>query len=261
MISLKKYSENIENESFTVDKIYSKEIEICQKKHGYRFNSDSVILSWFIHRILGSKKIKHSVEIGSGTGVIPIILNKRGFPAKTECIEIQTDLFELLKRNISVNGLEDFLAPSNADFREFTKNNTKKFDLIYTNPPYFGNDTGKINTDNEKAVSKHEFFGSLSDFILCSGNILRPGGHFAFIYPLAKIFFALGGAYKNDFVLKHLFLFRENPDSIPVSFCAHLVYKGEPGNSLTEMITIRDNKGNYSETGMEIMYENKERQK
>lgn len=251
----------MDKNDFTIDKIYSKQIAICQKKQGYRFNSDSVILSWFIHHILGSKKIKHSLEIGSGTGVVPIILNKRGFLSKTECIEIQTDLFDLLKRNISYNGLEEFLIPRNNDFREFVKNNSLKFDLIYTNPPYFGNDNGKINAVNEKAVSKHEFFGSLSDFISYSGMILKPGGHFVFIYPLSKIFFALGGAYKNDFFLKHLYLFRENPDSVPVSFCAHLVYKGEPGNSLTEMITIRDNKGNYSETGIEIMYENNNQQK
>lgn len=261
MISLERSSKNFETDEFTVDRIYSKDIAICQKKYGYRFNSDSVILSWFIHRITGTRKIKHSLEIGSGTGIIPIILNKRGFLAKTKCIEIQTDLFELLKRNISVNGLDEFLLPINIDFREFTKNNSVKFDLIYTNPPYFGHDNGKINSDNEKARAKHEFSGSLSDFLFCSGNILRPGGHFIFIYPLSKIFFALGSAYKNNFVLKNLSLFRENPDSSPVSFCAHLVFKGEPGNSVTEMITMRDNKGNYSETGMEIMYENKEQQK
>ncbi|HSW61669.1 MAG TPA: methyltransferase, partial [bacterium] len=184
MISLERSFKKTESDDITVDKIYSRDIEICQKKQGYRFNSDSVILSWFIYRILGGKKIHHSLEIGSGTGVVPIILNRRGFLSTIECVEVQAGLFDLLKKNISKNKLEDHLLPKNIDFREITKDKNFKFDLIFTNPPYFGVDTGKINPDNEKAISKHEFFGSLADFMSVSKKILKPGGHFVFIYPL-----------------------------------------------------------------------------
>jgi len=259
MTSLEKFSENLENDSVTVDRIYSRDIKICQHRNGYRFNSDSVILSWFIYRILGGKKINRSLEIGSGTGVVPIILKKRGFASAIECIEIQPGLFNLLQKNISDNKLEDSLFPKNRDIREITKEKDVKYDLVFTNPPYFGVDNGKINPDNEKAISKHEFSGSLSDFMSVSKKILNPGGHFIFIYPLSKIFFAMGSAMKNDFVLNHIFLFRENPDLSPVSFCAHLVFKGQTPVTVTDMITMRDDKGNYSKTGLEIMHENQKR--
>lgn len=242
-------------DSLTEDTIYSSDIKIYQNKEGYRFNSDSMILSWFIYQILGTKKNFNSLEIGSGTGIIPIVLNKRGYLSKIECVELQSTLFELLKLNISTNKLEGSLFPHKKDFREFAKSNASKFDLIFTNPPYFKQNEGKISKNNEKAAAKHEISGSLFDFLSVSQNILAYKGHFIFIYPLSKIYYALGAAQQNNFGLKRLFLFREKPDCAPNFFCADLIYKGDVPNSEINMVTIRNNEGNYTKLGLEIMYE------
>jgi tRNA1Val (adenine37-N6)-methyltransferase len=249
--------ENIDLDDVSLDRIYSADIKIFQKKSGYRFNSDSVVLSWFIHRVLKKKKIKNALEIGSGSGIIPIILNKRGFRSTVECVEIQKDLYELLKKNIEINGLTESLVPVNADFRELINIRKEKVDLVFTNPPYFGINDGKINPESEKAIAKHEFSGSLTNFISLSKKILNPGGHFIFVYPLSRIHHALGGKNTEDFVLNDICFFRENELSTHKSFCAHFVYKGLAALANTDLITIRDNSGNYSKTGEEIMYEQK----
>lgn len=239
----------------SLDRIYSPDIKIFQKKTGYRFNSDSIILSWFVFHILKKKTLGLSLEIGSGTGIVPIVLNRRGINSPVECVEIQNGMFDLLVKNIELNGLTSSLTPINANFKDYVSTRKNKYDLIFTNPPYFGTNDGKINPENEKAVAKHEFFGSLSDFITLSSKILNTGGHFIFIYPLSRIHNALSNISNKDYVLNDIYLFRENPQSGPSSFCAHFVYKGQNTFANTELITIRDDKGNYSSDGQKIMYE------
>ena len=256
MTSSEKYSEApINNNDLSCDKIFSNDISILQKKNGYRFNSDSMVLSWFIYNSVKGKKLKRALEIGSGTGIIPIVLIKRGLRTPIDCIEIQESLFNVLEINIKNNCLTEYLFPQRYDFRNFADITEKKYDLIFTNPPYFGINDGKISEKMEKAVAKHEFFGSVSDFINLSEKLLIPGGHFIFIYPLSRIqnaFFSL----KKHFALKEMFLIRENPVSAPSSMCVHLIFKGENKVARTDLITIRDESGNYSKTGIEIMYDN-----
>lgn len=238
----------------SLDKIFNSNTEIYQNKKGYRFNSDSVILSWCIYLFLSKKDIISSLEIGSGTGIVSILLKRRGFKPFIDCVEIQKELFDLMKQNFLLNQVETSLFPYNADFRTFSKSKNTKYDLIFTNPPYFGVCDGKINKDDEKAISKHELFGNISDFFSISSKIIKKNGHFIFIFPLSRIQYALGSAFLNNFFLKDLFFFRENPNAQPSSFVAHMIFNGRNTSTKFELITLRDNNGCYSETGKEIMY-------
>ena len=243
------------NREVTSDKIFNDSTFIDQYKNGYRFNSDSMILSWFINKILSNKNIDVSIEAGSGTGVIPIILNGHGFLSKTYCVEIQNSLFNLLLTNIEKNGLKDLLFPIEGSFVDPSLPINEKCDLVFTNPPYFPVDTGRLSPDNEKARAKHEFFGSLNEFFTASTKYLRNKGHFIFVYPTSRIQFALSGATKAGFSLKDLFIFRENSSVPPSLFTAHLIFGGNINVSRTEIITMRNDKGLYTSVGREIMYD------
>lgn len=245
----------------TLNKIYNDSTELYQSKNGYRFNSDSMILSWFVNRMCancGSEKT--ALEIGAGSGIVSIVLKRRGFLPKIDCVEIQESMFGLLEKNIARNGLETEINPVSADFMAFAAEKRKKYDLIFVNPPYFANESGHISLDSEKALAKHEVAGSLADFFAASGNILRKGGKFIVVFPASRLQFALFNAARYGFTLKNIAFFRENAETKPATFAASFVFGAETAFfslSDAEIFELRGMNGEYSAVGTEIMYENK----
>lgn len=236
------------------DAIFRPDIFIVQHKKGYRFNSDSMILSWFINEISLKYQIKNSLEIGAGSGVVSIVLKNRGFKPDITCVEIQDDMFELLKENVCQNSFSHAIFPIHDDFRNFSSNSRIKFDLIFTNPPFFGIDSGKMNENSSKALARHEFSGSLKDFFSSSVKILKKNGHFIFVYPVSRIQYALQSAGNCGLSLKDICFFRENSSVAPSSFTAHLVFKPTDSCVSPDLVTMKDVSGEYSYTGRKIMY-------
>ncbi|MBR4532845.1 methyltransferase [bacterium] len=244
----------------TLNKIYNKSTELYQSKNGYRFNSDSMILSWFVNRICsGLSSENTALEIGAGSGIVSIVLKRRGFLPKIDCVEIQESLYEILEKNIESNSLTGEIFPFYADFADFAGTKRKKYDLIFVNPPYFAKESGHLSIDSEKALAKHEVAGSLADFFEISGKVLRKGGKFIVIFPASRLQFALFSAAKSGYTLKNIAFFRENASTKPATFAASFVLGSETALfslSDAEIFELRDMNGEYSETGMEIMYEN-----
>ena len=246
----------------TLNKIYSKNTELYQSKNGYRFNSDSMILSWFAEKIcrdLGSEN--SALEIGAGSGIVSIVLKGRGFLPKIDCVEIQKTMFEILEKNIVHNNLSSEIAPVFADFADFAKTKRKKYDIVFVNPPYFAKESGHLSTDSEKTLAKHEVAGSLADFFAASTNILRKGGKFIVVFPASRLQFALFSAAQHGYTLKNIAFFRENAETKPATFAASFVLGSETALfslSDAEIFDLRDMNGEYSGAGMEIMYENRQ---
>ncbi len=244
----------------TLNKIFNDFTELYQSKNGYRFNSDSMILSWFVNRICQNSGSENSaLEIGAGSGIVSIVLKRRGFLPKIDCVEIQEPMFELLEKNVAYNGLGNEITPIFSDFITFAAEKRKKYDIIFANPPYFASKSGHINIDSEKALAKHEVAGSLADFFAASTNILRKGGKFIVVFPASRLQFALFSAAQHGFTLKNIAFFRENAETKPATFAASFVLGSETALfslSDAEIFELRDPNGGYSAIGMEIMYEN-----
>ncbi|MBR4489436.1 methyltransferase [bacterium] len=249
----------LENE-LTLNKIYNKSTELYQSKNGYRFNSDSMILSWFVNRICSAFGPENTaLEIGAGSGIVSIVLKRRGFLPKIDCIEIQESLCGILEKNIERNSLSGEISAVHADFADFAKARRKKYDLVFVNPPYFAKESGHLSADSEKALAKHEVAGSLADFFEISKNILRKGGKFIVIFPASRLQFALFSAAKSGYTLKNIAFFRENSSTRPATFAASFVLGTETAFfslSDAEIFELRSENGEYSEVGTEIMYEN-----
>lgn len=241
--------------AITSNRIFNDSTHIEQYKEGYRFNSDSMILSWYIYKTLKTRIPELAMEIGSGSGIIPIVLARHGLSFKTFCIEAQSSLFNLLKKNVKNNGLNKVLFPHNNTFPELTDSFTEKCDLIYTNPPYFPVDSGRLSPNKEKVLAKHEFSGSLRDFLFGSKKFLKKKGNFIFVYPTSRIQQALSWSLEAGFSLKSLSFYRENPSVPPSIFTANLILEGNNTVSTTELFTMRDKSGNYTDVGNEIMYD------
>ncbi|MBO4412635.1 MAG: methyltransferase [Clostridia bacterium] len=158
----------------------------------YNFTSDSAILANFV----AAKKTDKCVEIGSGSGVISILVNYKNNPQKITAFEIQEEIATLAKKNILFNNLQEKIEVINAPIQNFNKYIKKEsVDVVFSNPPYLKvNEKSLINLEDAKAKSRHEICLTLEEFICTSSKLLKFGGKLFFIHRpdrLAEIFDAL----------------------------------------------------------------------
>ncbi len=153
---------------------------IHQPRIGYRYNIDSFLLASFV--VL--KKRETVIDLGSGVGIIGLLLCAQ-YPGCTVWgMEIQERLFKFAQRNSRENGLENRVRNVLGDFRRMEALPTGvSFDVAVSNPPYRPVGTGRLNRDDERAIARHETMAELSDVIRAAGSALKPGGRLFLIYP------------------------------------------------------------------------------
>ena len=128
-----------------IDDLQFENLKIIQNTEWFRFGIDSVLLTEFARDIKDGKKI---VDLGTGTGIISILLSKKVNPSKIIGVEVQEDVYKMAKKSIALNNLEDVLEIINSDIKDL-KLEKNFYDVVVTNPPYKKLGTG-INADNEK---------------------------------------------------------------------------------------------------------------
>lgn len=167
----------------TLDSI--KDIKLFQSKKGYRFSVDALLLDNFID----VKQCSSGVELGAGSGVISLLLAKRAKNMKIFAVEIQKSLAEYAKRNVELNGLDDRVKVLTDDIKNLKSIFTPdKFDFVFSNPPFRKTRSGRLNSNRERAVARHEIKISLSDLIKTASLLLKNMGRFYLIYhPLRLI--------------------------------------------------------------------------
>ncbi|MDI6742538.1 MAG: methyltransferase [Smithella sp.] len=168
----------------TLDEILNGLVRVYQKKKGYRFSIDSILLAHFV----SLKKRSRFMDIGCGSGVILMILAKR-FP-DTTCVglEVQESLAKLARKNVEFNDLGNRIQIVRGDARHI-KNifQERSFDSVIFNPPYRKFNSGRVNPLPEKAIARHEITGSLDCFLKASRYLLKPGGTVFTIFPAMRL--------------------------------------------------------------------------
>ena len=161
----------------TLDSI--KDIKLFQSKKGYRFSIDAVLLEQFISARHSSK----GIELGTGSGVISILLAKRLSNIQIKAVELQKTLADRAKRNVKLNGLEDRIEIIHMDIKELKEiYATNSFNFVYTNPPFRKPKTGRMSIDRERAIARHEIEISLQELISTTSHLLKHSGRFYLIY-------------------------------------------------------------------------------
>ncbi len=161
----------------TLDSI--KDIRLFQAKNGYRFSVDALLLENFI----SAKRLEKGIELGTGSGIISILLSKRIKGSRITAVEIQKSLAERAGRNISLNGLDDRIEILSKDIKDLRKTfSTNEFDYVFSNPPFRKPKTGLMSIYEEKAVARHEIEITLPDLISTASYLLKHSGKFYMIY-------------------------------------------------------------------------------
>jgi len=177
---------NIElNENERIDDLQYKNLKIIQNKDWFCFGLDSVILSDFAKKIKSGSNV---LDLGTGNGILGLLLCAKTELNKIIGIEIQKDVCELAKRNIKYNELEYRFEIVNEDLKNLGKiYKENSFDVIVTNPPYMKNGSGAKNDTETKIIARHEMKCNLEDVIKISNKMLKNKGEFYMVHRANRI--------------------------------------------------------------------------
>lgn len=155
-----------------IDDLQYKGLKIIQNTEGFCFGIDSVLLTEFAKDM---KKNKTIVDLGTGTGIIGILLTKKVEASKVIGVELQKDVAQMAKRSVELNNLQNVMQILNEDVHSLSlKKNS--FDYIVTNPPYKKKGTGIINKEDKQLISRHETTVNLEEWIEVASNLLKDNG-------------------------------------------------------------------------------------
>lgn len=166
-----------------IDDLQFENLKIIQNTDWFRFGIDSVLLTEFARDIKDNKNI---VDLGTGTGIISILLSKKVNPKKIIGVEVQKDVYEMATRSVKLNSLEDKIELINEDVINL-KLEKNYYDVVVTNPPYKKLGTG-VNASNEKQqISRFETTASLDDWIRVASGLLNSKGSFYMVYRTDRL--------------------------------------------------------------------------
>lgn len=153
--------------------------QIIQKKDGFCFGMDAVLLSGFAAVKPGEK----AVDLGTGTGIIPILLEAKYEGEHYTGLEIQDEVAEMAARSVALNHLEERVSIVKGDIKEASRLfGAASFDVVTSNPPYMNDAHGLKNPDLPKAIARHEVLCTLDDVVREAAKLLRPGGRFYMVH-------------------------------------------------------------------------------
>ena len=171
---------NIElKENERIDDLQRNGYRIIQNKDKFCFGMDAVLLSGFARVNPGDRVI----DLGTGTGIIPILLEAKYEGEHYTGLEIQEEMAEMAARSVRLNGLEEKIDIVKGDIcraRELL--GLAVFDVVTCNPPYMNDAHGLKNPELPKAIARHEVLCTLEDVVREGAGILKPGGHFFMVH-------------------------------------------------------------------------------
>lgn len=225
-------------------------LRIIQNRKKYCFTSDSVILSNFVN----AKKSDLVCEIGTGSGIISILINKKCQPKKITAFEIQPYMADMAKRSIKLNNIEDKIEIINAPIQEcFNFVKKESFDIVVSNPPYQKIvNVDFISKNEEEAISKHEVKLTLDELLDCSKKLLRFGGRFYIVYYAKRTAELLYKLKNNNLEPKKIFFTAPSHDSSPILVLVEAVKGGKEGVIILPTLITNDKNGEYLYTIQKI---------
>lgn len=165
------------------DAFFDGRIQVRQHRRGYRFSVDAVLLA----HAAAVRPAGRILDLGTGCGIIPLLLAVRRPGARIVGVEIQAPLAELAAANVRDNGLEDRIRILHRDLRELTHRDAGgPVELVVSNPPYRPVGAGRRCLDGERDAARCEVHAELADVAAAARRILDPGGRFCIVFPAER---------------------------------------------------------------------------
>lgn len=162
-----------------LDELHRNGYFIIQNPQKFCFGMDAVLLSGFAR----VKKGERALDLGTGTGIIPILLEAKTEGEHFTGLEIQKESADMAARSVALNHLEDRIDIVTGDIKDASVLfGASSFDVIITNPPYMIGEHGLSSSNQAKAIARHEIFCTLEDVLSQSAKLLRPKGRFYMVH-------------------------------------------------------------------------------
>lgn len=174
-----------------IDELQRNGYRIIQNPEKFCFGMDAVLLTGFAC----AKNTDRLLDLGTGTGIIPLLMEGKYHPAHSIGLEIQEESADMASRSVLLNDLSDKISIVQGDIKEADKYfASASFDCITCNPPYMIGQHGIANPDGPKAIARHEVLCTFDDVARQAAKLLKPGGHFYLVhrpFRLAEIMVTL----------------------------------------------------------------------
>lgn len=162
-----------------IDELNIKGYRLIQRNDGFRFGMDAVLLTGFTTVNQGEKHL----DLGTGTGVIPILLEAKTEGRSYTGLEIQEDFVEMAIRSTQLNKIEQKVSIVHGDIKEADQLfPLSSLDVITSNPPYMDSGKGLVNPSSMKAIARHEVLCTLDDVVRVTSRLLKVGGRFYMVH-------------------------------------------------------------------------------
>ncbi len=145
---------------------------------------DSVLLAEFL---LPLKDDDTVIDLGTGTGIIPLLIAWRSGVSRIVGVEIEDESAEVARRNVHENGLPGRITILKEDWRKLDDIYPPgSFSVVACNPPYIKKGEGRVSPYRERALARYELMGTLEDLIGISAYLVRDDGRICYIYPTSR---------------------------------------------------------------------------
>lgn len=159
-------------------------MQIIQSADGYRYSIDPFLLAAFAHIPTGARV----VDLGSGSGVVALLLGRQEHVGGVVGLELQAGLVERSRQSVVLNGLQDRVDILQGDVRELPQAlRTGHFDVVVTNPPYRPVAAGRLSQGDERCLARHELAGGLADFLRAANLLLKANGRFYMVHLAERL--------------------------------------------------------------------------
>ena len=228
-----------------IDNLQLNNLKIIQNKDGFCFGIDAVLLSDFAKDIRNNSTV---LDLGTGTGIIGILLCAKTKLSKIYGIDVQKDVCDMAFRSVKLNNLENKFEIINTNIKELTNTfEEASFDAIVSNPPYKKDNSGLKNESETKLISRHEITASLEDFIHVSSKLLKSNGSIYMVHRperLSDLFYLLK---KYNLEPKKLRLVQSYQDSKPKLVLVKATKNAKSFLNIEEPLIIYNKDGSYTD--------------
>jgi len=237
--------------SLTNDTFFNGRLKISQEGIGYRYSLDAVLLAYYA----APRKEDRIIDLGTGCGVISLLMAYRYPKIKIYGVEIQKELARIADLNARQNRLKDRIIIICQDMLALRADQISgPVDLVVCNPPYRRAASGRINPDSQRAVARHEIKITLAGVIDTARRTLRTAGRFVIIYPVERLADLIEALRKKGLEPKSLCMIHSDSKSRAKLILLEAVSQGRPGLKADSPIYIYKDNGCYS-TEMQKMFE------
>ena len=168
----------------TIDELRRFDLRIAQPRDGYRFSLDPLLLADFA----GVRDEESVIDLGTGCGVIPLVLARQSVTARFVGVELQEEMAALAARNVDLNGLSgriEIVADDVTSLRNHYP--VSSFDRVLANPPFRKPGSGRVSPRAGRDLARHESTAGLADFLATAKYLVRPGGGISLVYHVSRL--------------------------------------------------------------------------